>query len=158
MSDREPADNCATFLKRVDSPRVGILYDIYHAQIDDGDVVRTIRNNIQWIKRFHTAGNPGRNELDDNQELNYRFIARTIAEPNYTGYIGHECSPTQGADPTACLKQAFEIFDVRRHVSRHERRKASCNGAICSSRRLPAPDWRSSRAARSEGRMPPATN
>jgi hydroxypyruvate isomerase len=99
-------------MKRVDSPRVGILYDIYHAQIDDGDVVRAIRNNIQWIKHFHTAGNPGRNQLDDNQELNYRFIARAIADLNYTGYIGHEYSPTQGADPAACLKQAFEIFDI----------------------------------------------
>ncbi len=99
-------------MKRVNSPRVGILYDIYHAQVDEGDVVRTIRNNIQWIKHLHTAGNPGRKQLDDDQELNWRFIARAIADLNYDGFVGHEYMPTAGADPVACLKQAFEIFNV----------------------------------------------
>ena len=99
-------------MTRVDSSRVGMLYDIYHAAIDDGDVSRAIHNNIKWIKHFHTAGVPGRYQLDDDQELNYRYIAKVIAELNYTGYVGHEYNPTQGADPTACLKQAFEIFDV----------------------------------------------
>ena len=86
------------------------------ATIDDcvanGDVSRAIHNNIKWIEHFHTAGVPGRYQLDDDQELNYRYIAKVIAELNYTGYVGHEYNPTQGADPTACLKQAFEIFDV----------------------------------------------
>jgi hydroxypyruvate isomerase len=99
-------------MNRVDSTRVGFLYDIYHAAIDDGDVTRTIHNQFKYMKHFHTAGNPGRNELSDDQELNYRYIAKVIAELNYTGYVGHEYNPTQGADPTACLKQAFEIFDV----------------------------------------------
>ncbi len=99
-------------MQRVNSPRVGILYDIYHVQIDDGDVVRRMRENLKWIKHIHTAGNPGRNQLDDNQELNWRFIARAIAESGYDGWVGHEYRPTPGADPVACLKQAFEIFNV----------------------------------------------
>ena len=61
-------------MKRVNSPRAKILYDIYHAQIMDGDIVRNIRDNFQWIGHFHTGGNPGRHEIDDTQELNYRFV------------------------------------------------------------------------------------
>jgi hydroxypyruvate isomerase len=99
-------------MKRVNSPRVGILLDIWHVQLVEGDVVRRIRDNIQWINHFHTAGNPGRNQLDDNQELNYRFIARAIADLNYSGFIGHEYRPTQGADPVECLKQAFDVFNL----------------------------------------------
>ena len=99
-------------MKRVNSPRVKILYDIYHAQIMDGDIVRNIRDHFQWIGHFHTGGNPGRHELDDTQELNYHFIAKAIADLNYTGYVGHEYSPSPGRDPEADLKQALEIFDV----------------------------------------------
>ena len=97
-------------MKRVNSPRVKILYDIYHAQIMDGDIVRNIRDHFQWIGHFHTGGNPGRHEIDDTQELNYRFVAQAIAELNYTGYIGHEYSPAPGRDYLASLKQAMEIF------------------------------------------------
>jgi hydroxypyruvate isomerase len=68
-------------MKRVNSPRVKILYDIYHAQIMDGDIVRSIRDHFQWISHFHTGGNPGRHEIDDTQELNYHFIAQAIANP-----------------------------------------------------------------------------
>jgi hydroxypyruvate isomerase len=99
-------------MKRVNSPRVKILYDIYHAQIMDGDIVRNIRDHIQWIGHFHTAGNPGRKEIDETQELNYRFIAQAIADLNFTGYVGHEYSPKQGRDAVASLKQAIEIFTV----------------------------------------------
>ena len=74
-------------MKRVNSPRVKILYDIYHAQIMDGDIVRTIRDNIQWIAHFHTGGNPGRHEIDETQELNYRFIMQAIAELDFTGFV-----------------------------------------------------------------------
>jgi len=98
--------------KRVNSPRVKILYDIYHAQIMDGDIVRNIRDHFQWIGHFHTGGNPGRHDIDDTQELNYRFIAQAIAELGYTGYLGHEYSPAQGRDPIATLKKAIEICDV----------------------------------------------
>jgi hydroxypyruvate isomerase len=99
-------------VKRVNSPRVKILFDIYHAQIMDGDIVRNIRDNLQWIGHFHTGGNPGRHEIDDTQELNYRFIARSIADLGYGGYIAHEYSPAAGRDPIASLKQAMGIFTV----------------------------------------------
>ncbi len=98
--------------KQVDSPRVGLLYDIYHMQIMDGDIVRTIRANIQWFKHFHTGGNPGRHDIDDSQELNYRFVAQAIADLNYQGYIAHEYSPAQGRDPLKSLETAMSIFDA----------------------------------------------
>jgi hydroxypyruvate isomerase len=99
-------------MKRVNSPRVKILYDIYHAQIMDGDIVRNIRDHFQWIGHFHTGGNPGRHDIDETQELNYRFIAQAIADLNYTGLISHEYSPAQGHDPIATLNKAIEICDV----------------------------------------------
>ena len=99
-------------MKRVNSPRVKILYDIYHAQIQDGDIVRNIRDHFQWIGHFHTGGNPGRKEIDETQELNYHFIAGAIADLNYTGYISHEYSPTAGHDPIAMLEKAIEICDA----------------------------------------------
>ncbi|MEO8028734.1 MAG: TIM barrel protein [Bryobacteraceae bacterium] len=97
-------------IKRVNSPRVKILYDIYHAQIMDGDIVRTIRENIQYIGHFHTGGNPGRNEIDDTQELNYRFVAQAIFDLGYKGYVAHEYGPKR--DPLTSLDQAMRIFDV----------------------------------------------
>jgi hydroxypyruvate isomerase len=96
--------------KRVDSPRVKLLYDIYHMQIMEGDVIRTIRQNIQYIGHFHTAGNPGRHEMDDTQEMNYRGIARAIADLGFTGYIAHEYSPTR--EPLKSLEETLAIFDV----------------------------------------------
>ena len=99
-------------MRRVNSPRVKILFDIYHAQIMDGDIVRNIRDYFQWIGHFHTGGNPGRHEIDDTQELNYRFVATAIADLGYGGFVGHEYSPAQGRDPSASLNQAMEIFDV----------------------------------------------
>jgi hydroxypyruvate isomerase len=99
-------------MKRVNSPRVKILFDIYHAQIMDGDIVRNIRNNFQWIAHFHTGGNPDRHDIDETQELNYRFIAQAIADLNYTGFISHEYSPAQGHDPIATLNKAIEICDA----------------------------------------------
>lgn len=85
--------------KRVNSPRVKMLYDIYHAQIMEGDVCRTIQENLQWIAHFHTGGVPGRHEIDDTQELNYRLIAKTVADLGFTGYIAHEYRPAAGRDP-----------------------------------------------------------
>ncbi|MEO8076259.1 MAG: TIM barrel protein [Acidobacteriota bacterium] len=99
-------------MKRVNSPRVKILYDIYHAQIMDGDIVRNIRDHFQWIGHFHTGGNPGRHDIDDSQELNYRFIMQAIAELGYTGFVSHEYSPTQGHDPIETLSKAIELCDV----------------------------------------------
>lgn len=102
----------AGVMKRVNSPRVKLLYDIYHLQIMEGDIARTIRENIQWIAHFHTGGNPGRHEIDGTQELNYRFIAQVIADLGFTGYIAHEYSPAQGRDAIESLNQALEIVDV----------------------------------------------
>ncbi len=96
--------------KRVNSTRVKLLYDIYHLQIMEGDIVRTIRDNFQYIAHFHTGGNPGRHEIDGTQELNYRFVAQAIAELGFTGYIAHEYSPVR--DPLKSLNEAMEIFDA----------------------------------------------
>jgi hydroxypyruvate isomerase len=95
----------------VDSPRVKLLYDIYHMQIMEGDVIRTIRGNIPWIGHFHTGGVPGRHEIDDSQELNYHAIAAAIAELNYQGYVAHEFVPTR-PDPFASLAEAFRVCTV----------------------------------------------
>jgi hydroxypyruvate isomerase len=99
-------------MKRVNSPRVKILYDIYHAQIMDGDIVRNIRDNFQWIGHFHTGGNPGRHEIDSTQELNYTVVARAIADLGFTGFISHEYSPSPGHDPLAELRKAIQICTV----------------------------------------------
>ena len=96
--------------KRVNSPRVKLLYDIYHMQIMEGDIIRTIRQNIQYIAHFHTAGNPGRHQFDDTQELNYRGICRAIADLGFQGYISHEYTPTH--DPIGTLAKMLEICDV----------------------------------------------
>jgi hydroxypyruvate isomerase len=96
--------------KRVNSPRVKLLYDIYHMQRMEGEIIKTIRDNIQWIGHFHTGGVPGRHEIDDTQELNYRAIARAIADLNFTGYVSHEFLPV--GDPVRSLEQAFEICNV----------------------------------------------
>jgi hydroxypyruvate isomerase len=96
--------------KRVGSPRVKLLYDIYHMQIMEGDIIRTIRQNIQWIGHFHTAGNPGRHEPDSSQELNYRAIAQAIADIGFTDYLAHEYSPA--GDPVRGLEEAIRTCDA----------------------------------------------
>jgi hydroxypyruvate isomerase len=98
--------------KRVNSPRVKTLFDIYHAQRIDGDLVRNIRENFQWIGHFHTAGVPGRNEIDGSQEINYRFVAQAIADLDYTGIIAHEWRPSPGRDPVKSLEEAYQIMNV----------------------------------------------
>jgi hydroxypyruvate isomerase len=98
-------------MKGVNSPRVKLLYDIYHMQIMEGDVIRTIRDNIQWIGHFHTGGVPDRHEIDASQELNYHAIAAAIADLGYTGYLAHEFMPTR-ADPYASLADALRICSV----------------------------------------------
>jgi len=99
-------------MKRVNSPRVKILFDIYHAQIMDGDIVRNIRDHFQWIGHFHTGGNPGRHEIDQTQELNYPFVMQAILDLGYTGFVSHEYSPSPGNDPVQTLEKAIEICDV----------------------------------------------
>jgi hydroxypyruvate isomerase len=98
-------------MKGVNSPRVRLLYDIYHMQIMEGDVIRTIRDNIAWIGHFHTGGVPGRHEINDSQELNYHAIATAIADLNYQGYVAHEFEPTR-SDPFVSLAEAFRLCSV----------------------------------------------
>jgi hydroxypyruvate isomerase len=100
----------AEVMKRVNSPRVKLLYDIYHMQIMEGDIIRTIRDNIQYIGHFHTGGNPGRHEIDETQELNYHAIAQAVADLNFTGYFVHEFVPA--GDPRRALERAMEICTV----------------------------------------------
>jgi len=97
-------------VKRVGSPRVKLLYDIYHMQIMEGDVVRTIRANAPHIAHYHTGGVPGRNEIDDTQELNYRRIAQAIVETGFTGFLAHEFVPRR--DPLTSLGEAFRLCSV----------------------------------------------
>ncbi len=97
-------------VKGVNSPRLKLLYDVYHMQIMEGDVIATIRANIQHIAHFHTGGVPGRNEIDDTQELNYRRVMQVIADLGFTGYVAQEFVPRR--DPVASMRQAFEICDV----------------------------------------------
>jgi hydroxypyruvate isomerase len=98
--------------KRVNSPRVKILYDIYHAQIMDGDITRTLREHLDQICHIHVAGVPTRLEIDDKQELNFRSIASTIADLGYTGFVAHEWRPAMGNDPVKSLERCFEIMNV----------------------------------------------
>ena len=98
-------------MRGVDSPRVKLLYDIYHMQIMEGDVIRTIRDNIAWIGHFHTGGVPGRHEIDGSQELNYHAIAAAIADAKFQGFVAHEFKPTR-ADPFASLAEAVRICAV----------------------------------------------
>jgi hydroxypyruvate isomerase len=98
--------------KRVNSSRVKVLFDIYHVQIADGDVTRTLRDNFDRICHIHVAGVPSRQEIDDTQELNYRFIANAIADLGFTGFVAHEYRPTQGRDIIKSLEACFEIMNV----------------------------------------------
>jgi hydroxypyruvate isomerase len=97
-------------IRRVDSPRVKLLYDIYHMQIMEGDIIRTVRENINYIAHFHTGGVPGRHELDGTQELQWRAIAAAIVETGFTGYFAHEFVPTR--DPLKSLEEAVRLCDV----------------------------------------------
>jgi hydroxypyruvate isomerase len=98
-------------MRGVNSPRVKLLYDIYHMQIMEGDVIRTIRDNINSIGHFHTGGVPGRHEINDSQELNYHAIATAIADLEFRGYVAHEFVPTR-SDPFLSLAEALRICTV----------------------------------------------
>ena len=98
-------------MKGINSPNVKLLYDIYHMQIMEGDVIRTIRDNIQWIGHFHTGGVPGRHEIDGTQELNYHAVAKAIADLNFQGFIAHEFMPAR-SDPFDSFAEALKICTV----------------------------------------------
>ena len=97
-------------VKRVGSDRFRLLYDIYHMQIMEGDVIRTIERNKDFIAHYHTGGNPGRNEIDETQELNYRRIMQAIADFGFKGYVAQEFIPKK--DPMTSLRKAIEICSV----------------------------------------------
>lgn len=94
----------------VNSPRVKLLYDIYHMQIMEGDVIRTIRDHHAHIAHYHTGGVPGRHELDDTQELQWPAVCRAIAETGFKGFVAHEFVPTR--DPLTSLREAVTLCDV----------------------------------------------
>jgi hydroxypyruvate isomerase len=97
-------------VEEVNSPNVKLLYDIYHMQIMEGDLITTIRQNIQWIGHFHTGGVPGRHELDDTQEVQWDGVMRAIADTGFHGYVAHEFEPT--GDPLTSLRKAVDLCDV----------------------------------------------
>lgn len=97
-------------VEEVNSLRVKLLYDIYHMQIMEGDLIRTIQQNIQWLAHFHTGGVPGRQELDNTQEVQWDGVMRGIVAANFQGYVAHEFVPTR--DPLTSLRQAVDLCDV----------------------------------------------
>ena len=100
----------ARVMEQVNSPNVKLLYDIYHMQIMEGDLIDTIRKNIKWIGHFHTGGVPGRHELNDTQEVNWHGVARAVADLNFQGYFAHEFVPA--GDPLPALREAVRICTV----------------------------------------------
>jgi hydroxypyruvate isomerase len=122
LENRYQGDHAAWLfgvMERVNSPRVKVLYDIFHAQVMDGNIVNTIRENWQWIGHFHTGGNPPvgpgsgpRNELDDTQELYWPFVMKVIADAGFTDYVAHEYVPAPGMDPIASLEKCIRICDA----------------------------------------------
>lgn len=102
---------CIDLVKQMDSPRFKLLFDIYHVQIMNGDVIRRIRQYHPLIGHYHTAGNPGRGEIDDSQEINYPPIMRAILETGYDGYVAQEFIPTW-KDPIQALDHAIGVCDV----------------------------------------------
>jgi hydroxypyruvate isomerase len=101
---------CIDIIKAVGSPRMKLLFDIYHVQIMDGDVIRRLRQHKDYIGHIHTAGNPGRGELDDTQEIQYRPVLKALADLGYDGFVGHEFIPTRDAHEG--LREAVELSIV----------------------------------------------
>tara|TARA_B100000676_G_C18023469_1_gene814125 strand:+ start:703 stop:1596 length:894 start_codon:yes stop_codon:yes gene_type:complete len=107
----EDVDHCVELIRKVDSPNMKLLFDVYHVQIMNGDVIRRIRQYKDVIGHYHTAGNPGRAELDDTQEINYPAIMRAIVETGYKDFVAQEFIPTWD-DPVAALRHAAMVCDV----------------------------------------------
>jgi hydroxypyruvate isomerase len=103
-------DYCADIVQRAGSPRAKLLFDIYHVAIMNGDIIRRLRQYRDILGHIHTAGVPGRAELDESQEIYYPAIMRTLVDIGYTGYVGQEFIPTR--DPVQGLTQAFTLCDM----------------------------------------------
>ncbi len=97
-------------MQEVNSPNVRLLYDIYHMQIMEGDLIATITGNIAWMGHFHTGGVPGRHELDNTQEVQWDGVMRAIADAGFHGYVAHEFLPVR--DPLESLRAAVDLCDV----------------------------------------------
>ena len=102
---------CAELVSEVGSPNFKLLFDVYHVQIMNGDLIRNIRRYSDIVGHYHTAGNPGRGELDDSQEINYPPVIRAIMDTGYQGFIAQEFIPTS-KDPVVSLQQAFDVCNV----------------------------------------------
>ncbi len=107
----DDVDHCIDLIKRVDSPNMKLLFDIYHVQIMNGDVIRRIRQYIDYIGHVHTAGVPGRCEMDDAQEINYPAVLRALLEAGYKGYVAQEFIPTW-EDKLGALRHGARVMDV----------------------------------------------
>ena len=107
----DDVDHCTRMIKKVDSPSFKLLFDVYHVQIMNGDVIRRIRQYKDVIGHYHTAGNPGRAELDDTQEINYPAVMRAIVDSEFDGYVAQEFIPTW-KDKALALRHAAEVCDV----------------------------------------------
>lgn len=107
----DDVDRCVDLIKRVDSPNMKLLFDIYHVQVMHGDVIRRLRTLHPYIGHYHTAGNPGRCEIDEHQEINYPPILKAILETGYQGYVAQEFIPTWD-DPLKSLEHAIGVCDV----------------------------------------------
>jgi hydroxypyruvate isomerase len=103
-------DYCMEIVRQVGSPRMKLLFDIYHVQVMDGDIISRIRQYKDYIGHYHVAGNPGRGELDDTQEINYKAVMEEIVKTGYAGYVGQEFLPTR--DPLQSLREAVLLCDV----------------------------------------------
>jgi hydroxypyruvate isomerase len=99
-------------VSQVNSPRVKLLVDLYHAQLMDGNITNFLRKNIRWMGHFHAGGIPGRNAIDETQELNYRFVTKVIGDSGYRGFISHEWTPTAVQNKVKILRRCMEIIDV----------------------------------------------
>jgi hydroxypyruvate isomerase len=104
-------DFCIDLIKRVGSPNFKLLFDIYHVAIMNGDIIRRIRQYKEYIGHYHTAGNPGRGELDETQEINYPAVMRAILETGFDGFVAQEFIPTW-KDPVAALRHSAQVCDV----------------------------------------------
>lgn len=107
----DDVDFCVDLIKQIGSPNFKLLFDIYHVAIMNGDIIRRIRQYKDYIGHYHTAGNPGRGELDDTQEINYPPILQAILKTGYDGYVAQEFIPTW-KDPIAALRHAAQVCDV----------------------------------------------
>jgi hydroxypyruvate isomerase len=103
-------DYCVEIVRQIGSPRMKLLFDVYHVQVMDGDVIVRIRQYADLIGHVHTAGVPGRREMDDRQEINYRPVMKALADAKYAGFVGHEFVPTR--DPLEGLKEAVAVCTV----------------------------------------------